>query len=230
MNSTQDLDFSKPGRSRAQRARAGLFKITNVSFARGTVIYSEGCKFQGVYFVECGIAKSEMSVDGDRTLTSLALRGDILGIDSFHCPTYASSATSVTDFDAVWVSAECFRLLLSTSSSFRLRIEKSIGQAIVECTTMLKLLSNNEAEAKVAYLLLRIFLNAKDEVRGRNCFNVGLSRAEMAEYLGLRMETVSRKLAALRDRGVIQVRGRRIHVRNVEELQRTCHTISQLIR
>lgn len=227
MNSIQDLDFSKLGLAGGRSGYPGLFKITTASFDAGSVIYAEGSKFGGVYFVLRGIAKTEMTLDGDAMLTSLALSGDILGIDSFHCPTYTSSAICVSDLSAVWLSAECFRLLLSTSGNFRLRIEEAIGKAIVECTTMIKLLSKNEAEAKVAYLLLKIFLNTSSDARKRNSFNLGLSRAEMAEFLGLRVETVSRKLAALRDRGVIRVRGRRIHVRKVDELQRIGSAVSK---
>jgi CRP/FNR family transcriptional regulator, anaerobic regulatory protein len=220
MNSIHDLDFSELCLASILSRHSGLFKITTTNFEAGAVIYTEGTKFNGVYFVLRGIAKTEMTFDGDSILTSLALNGDILGVDSFHCAAYASSAVCLSNLSAVWLSAECFRLLLSTSGSFRLRIEEAIGKAIVECTTMIKLLSRNEAEARVAFLLLKIFRNTASDAHKRNSFNIGLSRTEMAEYLGLRAETVSRKLAALRDRGVICVRGRRIRVRKVDELQR----------
>jgi len=52
-------------------------------------------------------------------------------------------------------------------------------------------------------------------------FDLPLSRTEMADYLGLRIETVSRQLASLREAGVIETgRGRTVVVRDIGQLER----------
>lgn len=229
MSALDGVDFSSLDRVSGHSCCAGLFQLTSTYYEAGTVIYAEGSKFDGVYFVEHGIAKMEMLLEGETALTSLALCGDVMGIDSFHGKTYASSAVCVADLSVVWVPAECFYFLVRTNGSFRLRIEEAIGKAILESTTMIKLLSRDEADAKVAYLLLKIFLGRRRELQNKNAFNVGLSRAEMADYLGLRMETVSRKLATLRNLGIIRVKGRRIYVRDCEGLRQLCSSVSKMM-
>ena len=56
-------------------------------------------------------------------------------------------------------------------------------------------------------------------------FELPLSRTEMADYLGLRIETVSRQLAHLRNAGVIDTtKGRTIIVRNIAALEQMTET------
>jgi CRP/FNR family transcriptional regulator len=192
------------------------------------MIYSAGASFNGVYFIQRGIAKMETPLDGESVLTAIALRGDALGIDSFHSSVYSSSAICVTDVSAVWVPAECFNHLLRTCAEFRLRIEEAVGKALAESAVMIKLMATREAEAKVAFLLIKVFQSGGTNVGNRKSFNVALSRSEMAEYLGLRIETVSRKLSDLSDRGLIRVNGRRIHMRDFDALQKLCKPFASI--
>jgi CRP/FNR family transcriptional regulator len=92
------------------------------------------------------------------------------------------------------------------------------------------LLGRKSAEEKVAALVLlvlqRLRAPGRDAAPANTAhFDLPLSRTEMADFLGLRIETVSRQLAHLRDAGIIEIAQRRtIVVRDVAALARMTET------
>jgi CRP/FNR family transcriptional regulator len=51
-----------------------------------------------------------------------------------------------------------------------------------------------------------------------------MSREDIAHYLGLALETVSRGFTRLQEEGVIDLAGRRVDIRNPAELNRLAHS------
>jgi Crp-like helix-turn-helix domain len=89
------------------------------------------------------------------------------------------------------------------------------------------LLGRNNAQEKVAAFILHIWRRKSAADGDARCamhqqqIDLPLSRSETAEYLGLRIETVSRQLQALRTAGIIETpHGRTMKVRDVRALER----------
>jgi CRP/FNR family transcriptional regulator len=201
-----------------------LLQLTVVRFPAGARIYSTGAPFNGVYLVQYGIAKTCTCVEGLEVPTTLALGGDVLGIDSLHSNAYLNDAISVGELEAIWVPAECLLLLLRESAAFRSLMYNAIGRALSQCSVMMNILSTSDAEERVAFLLLKVYVGLNTDLEKKKTFDIGLSRAEMAAYLGLRVETVSRKLSRFSELGYIRVQGRRIHVRSYDGLAKICRS------
>jgi CRP/FNR family transcriptional regulator len=85
------------------------------------------------------------------------------------------------------------------------------------------LLGRKTAREKIASLLAIIarrdaMLQLKT-MQGRSVFDLPLTREEMADYLGLTLETVSRQISALKRDGVIMLEGKRhVTVTNMDRL------------
>jgi len=112
----------------------------------------------------------------------------------------------------------------------QLFLERTLDEVDAAREWML-LLGRKSAEEKVAAVLLLILRRMRAPERGAAAppksaqFDLPLSRTEMADFLGLRIETVSRQLAHLRDAGVIEIApGRSIVVRDVAALERMAET------
>ncbi|HWT59416.1 MAG TPA: Crp/Fnr family transcriptional regulator [Rhizobium sp.] len=82
-------------------------------------------------------------------------------------------------------------------------------------------LGRRTAEEKVASLLHLIATHAEPQTATSTAFDLPLSRAEIADFLGLTIETVSRQLTRLRKEGVIHIENiRHIVVPDMDELEK----------
>jgi CRP/FNR family transcriptional regulator len=98
------------------------------------------------------------------------------------------------------------------------------GQALKELDAArewMLTLGRRTAEEKVASLLHLIATHAEPQTATSTAFDLPLSRAEIADFLGLTIETVSRQMTKLRKSGVIRNEHlRHVIVADIDELQR----------
>lgn len=198
-----------------------LPKIIVQNYDAGETIYTAGERFDGLLVIKSGIVK--MVAQDDIFLHTIASDGDVLGVDSLHSCTYTSNVTAVVDSQLIRIPLLWYKLLIRSSPEFRACLNDAIDKARTENVLMMRLLAIGSAEARVAYLLVKLAPSLPRKNPGRpKQFNIGLSRAEIADYLGIRTETLSRKLSLLSERGYVKVAGQRIQIRNYEGLRKIC--------
>jgi len=86
-------------------------------------------------------------------------------------------------------------------------------------------LGRKTAQEKVASFLFLIAMHADPaaEVNGHIGFELPLSRSDIADFLGLTIETVSRQLTKLRQSGTISITNNRsVEVPDLDALQALC--------
>jgi CRP-like cAMP-binding protein len=87
---------------------------------------------------------------------------------------------------------------------------------------MINILANARAEVRVIFYLLKIFYAMSKGKSQPGLIDLGLSRKEIGDFLGLNWETVSRKLTTLTACGLIRIAGHRVELRDPEALKRIC--------
>ncbi|MDR0810100.1 MAG: Crp/Fnr family transcriptional regulator [Gemmobacter sp.] len=208
-----------PIRHRAVCARcdaAELSRLEQIKYYRSypagqTVIWS-GDRMDFVASVVSGIATLTQTMeDGRRQMVGLLLPSDFVGR-----PGRAMAAYDVTaSTDLVMC---CFRrkpfeeLMVSTPHVAQRLLEMTLDELDAAREWML-LLGRKTAREKIASLLAIIArrdatLNLR-AAKGGIDFNLPLTREEMADYLGLTLETVSRQISALKRDGTIMLDGKR---------------------
>jgi CRP/FNR family transcriptional regulator len=91
------------------------------------------------------------------------------------------------------------------------------GSAARDSVTLIR---DKEAHERVAGFLLNVFARLQARgVRGRESL-LGMNRDDIANYLGLRSETVSRCFTELARRQLIKVRAKRVQILQIAELRR----------
>ena len=80
---------------------------------------------------------------------------------------------------------------------------------------MLMTLGNMNSEERLAAFLLN--LSQRLSMRGYSPthFLLKMRREEIGSYLGLRLETICRSIAHLRDRGLVEISGRDVEIHNL---------------
>jgi CRP/FNR family transcriptional regulator, anaerobic regulatory protein len=203
---------------RASRWRDGLALLQrSVAFTRqvvhaGDVIYHGGQPFAALYVINAGQFKTvNISDDGRDQVVGLHFKGDWLGFDGIDSGHYGCDAIAL-DTAEVW-SIRYATLLeaCATSNELMRTVHAAMsGQIARECQSMLSL-GTLPAHARVAKFLLDWTESLAARDLRTDQISLHMSRAEIGNFLGLTLETVSRALSRLARSGVIRFdeKGRR---------------------
>jgi CRP/FNR family transcriptional regulator len=188
----------------------------------GDVVYSAGERFESLYVLNSGFFKMvNLAADGREQVVSLKLRGDWLGFDGIAAGAYTCDAVAM-DTGEVWAfgydellaaSIACPELLSVLHVAMSREIGRDRDSLMSVCTL--------PADARVAEFL-RSWAEALDKSGMRSDqITLRMTRAEIGNYLGMTLETVSRALSRLARDEVIEFaeKGRRdIRIADVEAL------------
>jgi CRP/FNR family transcriptional regulator, anaerobic regulatory protein len=210
--------------------REALPRLSRVVYQRrynaGQFIAGAGQRQEWFATVLSGVVKlTKVMADGRQQIVGLLFAGDFLGRPfAANSPYRAEAATTV---ELCCVERRYFEdLILSCPGVKQSLLERAFDEIDAARDWML-VLGCKTAEEKVASLILLIIRRLgsarADEVMSSEPigYELPLSRTEMAEYLGLRIETVSRQIKRLRAAGIIEIdTGRGIKVPAIAELER----------
>jgi CRP/FNR family transcriptional regulator len=173
--------------------------------------------------VEGVVKLVNVNPDGSQQIVGLQFASDFVGRPFGESSTLMAEAVTVLDVCAF--SGPAFETLMQTHPDLERTIFKRTLNDLDAAREWMFMIARKTAEERVASLLLLIArklaggLDAHAQNAGLLEFNLPLSRTEIAECLGLRLETVSRQFAALKAAGVIATGRRRgLRVCDVEGL------------
>jgi CRP-like cAMP-binding protein len=211
--------ISPPGRPQASftSSQAGLFEMmgASIAYSRNEEIYGEGESAEYLYKVKFGCVRTyKVLNDGRRQIGSFYLPGDTFGLEAGQ--EHTSSAEASVASEVIIVKRSILNSRASGDSTLARRL---LDLTVVELQRAQNhvLLLIKSAQERVAAFLLDL---AKREDSG-NEIQVPMSRQEIADYLGLTIETVSRTLTQLENASAIALpTSRRIVLRNRAALAR----------
>ena len=93
-----------------------------------------------------------------------------------------------------------------------------MSRKIVDHEGLLLILGQKTAEQRMAALLLRLSRKQRQLGLSQVDINLPMSRADIASYLALAVETVSRVLTRLQEAGLLNVQRSRVHILDPDNL------------
>lgn len=179
-----------------------------VRYQAGQEIGHEPDQVERWYRIVSGVArKCVVLPNGRRQILDLLLAGDFFGIDS-QPPNQHCYCEAVVDATVVACYARRDVEALTEADP---RVAKAVRdlafRAISRLQTQLLIRGRTTATAKVGSFLLNMEHRLSDQPPG--AVELPMSRTDIADYLAISVETVSRALTGLRDRGAIQFSGAR---------------------
>lgn len=175
---------------------------------RGAALFQPGEAFRCFYLVRCGTFKTVISTrDGKEQVTGFQLAGELLGLDGLADGTHASAAIALEDSEVMELAHAAGA---AGTPDVGDALPSLLSREIVREHKLMLLLGGMDAQQRVASFLLN--LARRYEARGYSGrgFHLRMTRAEIGSYLGLKLETVSRTLSSLQQRGLLQVDGRHV--------------------
>jgi CRP/FNR family nitrogen fixation transcriptional regulator len=179
-------------------------------FAANSEIYCEGDENKSYYKVVSGVVRTcKFLNDGRRQIDAFYVAGDVFGIEAGS--EYRLSAEAVADCTVISYR----RRNLETMAAADGRLAQHFFSYAMQCLERAQkhslLLGRRGAAEKLAVFLLEM----ADRSPGDEVIDLAMSRQDIADYLGLTIETVSRTLSQLeRDAVIALPTARRIRLKN----------------
>jgi CRP/FNR family transcriptional regulator, anaerobic regulatory protein len=192
--------------------------ISSCKVQPGATVISESDPATDLFNVVRGTVKLfKLLPDGRRQITGFLFPGDFLGIALND--TYAYSAEAIEDLRLCRFPRKKLETLLVELPRLERRLLGETANELAAAQEQMLLLGRKTAKERVASFLVELSRRAVKRRHPASPLSVPMSRTDMADYLGLTTETVSRTLTQLRQAKVIALTGRNlIELVNMEGL------------
>ena len=196
---------SLPGR-RSPRL-AGVIDGLPATFEPGQRIFDESDRADSLYEVMGGMVRTlRLGQGGRRMICEFIVPGELFGLESaatYRCSAEAVDQARMMRYERARLESRALvdrAVATQLQSWFTLRGEQATGRLLLRARA--------SALQKIASFLLDLAgrMNAEDRLR------LPMSRYDIADYLCLSSETVSRGFTALRQRGLISIDGRMVNL------------------
>jgi len=183
-------------------------------------LYRDGEKTVAIYAVRSGCVKTMTeSANGDEQIVGFHLPGELLGLDGFAdgshtCNALALETSSVCELPLEQLESLCHRL-----PGLQKQMRRIMGKEVNNDHKLLLLLGKMTAEERLASFLLSLS-SRMEERHWKDCeFNLTMPRQDIANYLGMAVETVSRLFATFQTEKIIDVDRRHITILDMQRLK-----------
>ncbi|MBI2312268.1 MAG: fumarate/nitrate reduction transcriptional regulator Fnr [Betaproteobacteria bacterium] len=186
---------------------------------RGDHLYRAGMPFESLYAVRNGFFKTYVLYeDGREQVTGFQMMGEIMGLDAISTDAHTCHAVALEDSDICEVPFEKLEDLSRKVPALQHHFHKMMSREIVRDQGLMLLLGSMTADERLATFLLNLSQRFGARGYSRTEFLLRMTREEIGNYLGLKLETVSRAFSRFQDEGLIEVQNKAIQILDLEAL------------
>jgi CRP/FNR family transcriptional regulator, anaerobic regulatory protein len=192
-----------------------------LTLAAGQTLFHEGDPADRVFTLTKGTLKLyRLLPDGRRHVTGFIHPGDFLGMSGDE--EHGSSAEALEKAQLCWFPRNRFDNFVSDRSAMEHNLYRLATHELSAAQKQMLLLARKTATERVASFLISLAERPGSADRASRLVRLPMSRSDIADYLGLTKETVSRVLSALKCRGLIRLRATdRIEIVDYKQLAAT---------
>jgi CRP/FNR family transcriptional regulator, dissimilatory nitrate respiration regulator len=201
--------------------RDQLGKLANIAvdkkFRKGQTLFSEGSKASGFYVIITGRIKIyKVSLEGKEQILHIFAGGEFFGeVPMFAGGNYPAHAETLEASRVLYFSRDAFIELVHEEPSLALNMLGGLSQRLRRFTHLIEDLSLKEVPGRLAAYFLYLSNRRKDS----DAFELDITKAQLASFLGTIPETLSRILSRMSQQQFIQVAGRKIKLLDRQALE-----------
>lgn len=178
-------------------------------YAKGEMIFLEGEKSTTLYIINEGQIKLfTYTKEGKEQILHILQEGEFFGeLSLFKEEEYAFNAEAIVPVKICTLTKQNLDMILQRKPEIALKLLQTVGERLAKMERLAQNLATNDMDAKIADLLLDLKEKyGKTGVKGIE-IKLPLTREDMANYIGVTRETISRKLSKLQEDGIIEIVG-----------------------
>jgi CRP/FNR family transcriptional regulator, nitrogen fixation regulation protein len=179
-----------------------IVSVNEFTHKRGAEIFGEGEPAEYVYQIKAGAVRSyKLLSDGRRQIGAFHLAGDIFGLES--SGTHRFTAEAIVDTTVCLIRRRSLECVAERDPVVTKNLLRMTTKNLQHAEDHMLLLGRKTALERVAAFLLEM----DKRLTAAGVMALPMSRLDIADYLGITLETVSRALSRLRGAGVLNFIG-----------------------
>ena len=204
--------------------------ISHKIFDAKDYLYHAGERFEGIYTLRSGAAKSSILVeDGQEQIINFHFPGSLLGSDGFEKEKYVNEVQFLQTSSVCFFSAAALKsFVCDTPSLATAPLLKAMSKEINADHRNELNLSQFNSTQRVASFLLDISDNFSERGLSPDRFELAMSRTDIANYLGIAIETLSRLLKKFQAEGIVSISKRDVQILDRAGLELYRHHTNKL--
>lgn len=190
------------------------------TYKKGSEIYHEGSRTNGLYCINQGIVKIyKTGIDGREQIIYFAKRGDIIGYRSILSGDLAcSSAKTIQESQLCFIPGDLLVTLIKQNGDFAMDVLQQSCKELGEANSFITDIAQKTVRERLAEVLIKLKLNFGLNEEGE--LQVSLTREELANIVGTATESVIRLLSEFKQDKLIDLKGRKIKLLDVKKLEK----------
>jgi len=192
---------------------------------KGEYLYRSGDPANGCYIVRSGVYKTfAINAGGEEYVTGFFYPGEVLGLPGLARGSHEESAIAIDTGTACRLKTEMLPALWSLGGGDSLL--RMLGEHDRQATIARISLSQSRADCRVARFLLELSDRMVTQGRDPLVLPVPMSRTDLASYLGMTLESLSRVVSRLTRTGLITATRSQVTVLAPEQLRTVAHQLA----
>lgn len=177
---------------------------TDRTFQKGEMIYTAGDKGEKLYVIHKGRVKiTRLSASGKEQVIRVLGPGDFMGELSLFSPLpMTDNAEALESSTMCIIEGGRLKDLMARTPSIALKVMEELSKRLETAENLIEEINLSSVEQRLAQALLRLSEGKREIV-------LTMTKGDLASQIGMSQETLSRKLSALQDQGLIELKGQR---------------------
>ncbi len=181
-------------------------------YNKGDQLFREGENALNYYQVVSGEVKmNNFNLDGKEFIQGIFSAGESFGEPPlFANVKYPANAEAISDCEIIQLHKKKFLELLTSNPAVHLEVTQTLAKRLFYKAIMASEISSQEPEHRILRILdyLKKHVHKQEE---KFSFKVDLTRQQIADLTGLRVETVIRATKSLEKKGELKILNRKVY-------------------
>lgn len=205
-------------------ARLDSIMLSRRPLQRGETLFRAGQPLGSLFVAREGAFKT-VAIDehGSAQVIGFHLPGELMGLDALGDGLHSCDAHALTRADVCEVPLTQLESVASQVPGLQRQLLRIMGQSMARDQQHIELLGRRNAHERLAVFLHQLSERYRALGRPALQFLLPMSREDIASYLGIVIETVSRTLGKMQEDGIIAVQAREVRILDPERLSELGH-------
>lgn len=193
---------------------------TEQTYQKGEIIFREGAFPPGIFYIVTGkVKKYKVDKDGKEQIIYVANTGELIGYHAILSEDrFPDSAAALEESNIAFIPKEDFLETLRVSEVLSRRLLKTLSHEFAVLANSLTMFAQKSIRERLALQLIVIREKYKVSFQPGMPVEINMSRDDLASLIGTARESVVRVLTEFKEEGLLETKGRKIIVHNVNRL------------